>query len=83
MPRRCCTLVAVAGKVWSGVVVATTQHVDIGPAEAGVMERLLGGMDGQIRGQLAGRRDMALVDAGALGNPLIRSCRPAWPAPRW
>ena len=66
MPSGACTLVAVAGKVWSGVAVARTirsRSRRLMPARSSAR---CGGLTRQIRGQLAVGGDVALADAGAL-----------------
>jgi hypothetical protein len=59
MPSPACTDTAVAGNVLLGV-------------DLGIAERGLGRAQRKIRGELVGACDPALVDAGALHDPLVR-----------
>ena len=49
------------------------QHdqVEVGRLHAGMVERALRGLDGEMRGELAVGRDVALLDAGTLLDPLV------------
>ena len=72
MPSAAWTATAVAGKVLSGVEVASTiRSIDCAsmPALASAALRRL---DRQMRGELALGGDVALPDAGALHDPLVR-----------
>src|SRR5690606_25919534 len=46
--------------------------VEVGGGEAGPGQRVAGGRDGQGAGRLGGARPPALVDAGALEDPVVR-----------
>ena len=71
MPSAAWTRVAVAGKVSSGVAVASTMRSRSAPSSPACGERALGGLERQVRGELAVSRDVALPDAGALLDPLV------------
>ena len=46
-------------------------EIDVGGAEPGIGQRRLGGLAGERRGGLALGGDVALANAGALGDPLV------------
>ena len=71
MPSAVCTRVALAGKVWSGVAVASTIRPICSGADAGRVERLARGLGRQRGGGLAVAGDMAGVDAGPLDDPFV------------
>ena len=72
MPSAACTTVAVAGKVWSGVAVASRIDVDVFPAsKPRRLERRARRRQRQVGGGLAVGGDMALADAGARDDPLV------------
>ena len=71
MPIAFCTLTAVAGKVWSGVAVATISVSMSAPVRPGVGERGAGGGDGEVGGHLAVGGEVAALDAGAGADPLV------------
>ena len=71
MPRLACTVVAVAGKVLSGVEVATMIRSIVDGSQPGCFERPRRGLGGEVGGHLAFGRDMALPDAGALDDPFV------------
>ena len=76
MPSAACTATAVAGKVLSGVEVAEHDQVDRLGVDAGVGQRRARRVDRQMRGELALGGDVALPDAGALHDPLVRGVDP-------
>ena len=64
-------MVAVAGKVSSGVVVAADDHVEFAGVDAGIGQRGARGRQRQVGGLFAVACDMALADAGALADPFV------------
>ena len=71
MPSPACTDTAAAGKVLSGVEVASTiRSIDCASTWA-LASAALRRLDGEIGRHLAVRRDMALADAGALHDPFV------------
>ena len=83
MPSPFWTATAVAGKVLSGVEVASTiRSIDCASMPASV-ERGARGIDRQMRGELALGGDVALPDAGALHDPLVGRIDPAPPVRHW
>ena len=79
MPSGACTWVAVAGNVSSGVAVASTiRSTIVGRRCRHWRARACGRLGREMGGELAVGRDMALADAGALRDPLVRGVeRPA------
>ena len=76
MPSASCTATAVAGKVLSGVEVASTiRSIDCG-IDPGIGKRRARRIDRQMRGELALGGDVALPDAGALHDPLVGGVDP-------
>ena len=71
MPSRAWTMVAVAGKVSSGVVVAQMIDVELARIDAGIRQRRARRRQREIGGLLAVRDDAALADAGALADPFV------------
>ena len=71
MPSLSCTVTAVAGKVLSGVAVASTIRSMSATVEAGVGERPPRRRGAEVGGQFAVRGDVALLDAGALDDPFV------------
>jgi len=72
MPSSACTATAVAGKVLSGVEVASTMRsIDCASTPA-LASAARAALTGQMRGELALGGDVALPDAGALHDPLVR-----------
>ncbi|MGY4570813.1 hypothetical protein ACVWY5_003883 [Bradyrhizobium sp. USDA 3256] len=76
MPSPCWTATAVAGKVLSGVEVATHDQVDRLRIDLRMGERGLRRLDRQMRGEFIVGSDVALADAGALHDPVIRRVDP-------
>ncbi len=72
MPSPACTVTALAGNVLSGVAVASTIRSIDGASSADAASAAARRLDGEIGRDLAGRRDAALADAGALDDPLVR-----------
>ena len=62
---------AVAGKVLSGVEVASDDQVDVVGRQAGIVERRARRRLAERGRRLALAGDMALADAGALDDPLV------------
>ena len=83
MPSAAWTLVAVAGKVWSGVAVARTIRPISAGCDSGGGERLARRLGRQRRRGLAVAGDMAGADAGPLDDPLVGGVDALAPAPRW
>ena len=83
MPSAACTRVAVAGKVSSGVAVASTIRSRSAAFSPASVERALRGLDREVRGEFAVGRDVALADAGALLDPLVRGVDLSWRVRRW
>ena len=71
MPRLSCTVTAVAGKVLSGVEVASTIRSMSAARSPALVQRLARRRRREVGGDLALRRDVALADAGALDDPLV------------
>ena len=71
MPSIACTLVAVAGKVWSGVAVASTIRSMSCAAHARRGQRRARRVGGERRGRLVRAGDVAEADAGALDDPFV------------
>ena len=71
MPSSACTETALAGKVLSGVEVASTiRSIDCASTWA-CASAARAACGRQLRGDFAGRGDVAFVDAGALHDPLV------------
>ena len=73
MPSPFWTATAVAGKVLSGVEVASTIRSIAWRIDTGMFQRRARSVDRQMRSVLAFGSDMALPDAGALHDPLVGS----------
>ncbi len=61
-----------AGKVLSGVDVATDDHVDVVDRQPSIGKGCTGGLFAERGRRLIGACDMALANAGALKNPFVR-----------
>ena len=71
MPSRACTMVAVAGKVSSGVVVAQMIRSSSPASMPASLKAARAAPKRQVGGLLALARDVALADAGALADPFV------------
>ena len=72
MPSPVWTATAVAGNVLSGVEVASTiRSIDCASMPA-LASAACAALSAEMRGELALRRDVALLDAGALDDPFVR-----------
>ena len=72
MPSAAWIATAVAGNVLSGVEVPTTIRSIDCASTLRVLERGARRLHAEVGGELAGGRDVALADAGALHDPLVR-----------
>ena len=58
-------------------------EIDVDGIDAGAHQRLLGGGDAEIGGQLVVAGDVALANAGALDDPFVARVDDAWRGRRW
>ena len=71
MPSFCWTMVGRGRKRQVGRGRRNDDEVDLVGRKPGIVEGAAGGMHGKVGGELAFGRDVALLDADALLNPLV------------